>query len=91
MKHKEELNKGIKTGNDIYLGISKKALDEIKLRIRENKQPLCMNNIDAFSFDDLIVLMSNIKAKTSREFSEELSPLQSTSGEAPVLKITNSN
>lgn len=89
LDNKEELNEGIKKNPNLELGISKKAANEIELRISKNKQPFDINNIDTYSLSDLRTLKDNIERFSSLGFDEEEPVLEDTIGnKTPVLRRT---
>ena len=71
LKYKDELNEIIKKNNNMELGVSKKAIEQIKLQINKEKEPLNINNIDKYSLNDLMKLRNDTGGISSFEFNED--------------------
>ena len=61
--NKTELNENLVNSNseNMILTISKNASKEIKHQIKEDKEPITLNNIDSYSLKDLKALKSNLE------------------------------
>ena len=61
--NKTELNENLvnSKSENMILNISKKASKEIKHQIKEDKEPITLNNIDSYSLKDLKALKSNLE------------------------------
>lgn len=89
LDNKEELNESIEKSENMKLGVSKKAIKQIELQKRENKQPFNINNIDNYSLGDLKTLRENIERISTFGFNEEEPILEDAKEEkVPVLKKT---
>jgi len=64
LENKEELNEEIKKSENITLGISKKAKNQINIERNKQNKPFNINNIDSYSLNDLKTIRDNFERTT---------------------------